>query len=138
MFKKTLIVLFCFVCVLSIIGGCNCPCSKLTCNCSKIAYKSDSGKVINLTVGQLVCIRLEENRTTGYSWEYNCSNSKTCKLEKDIFLAPTGNLSGAPGMREFIIKAKSAGETKITLKYIRPWEKDQKPAEVMNYEIVVK
>jgi len=138
MFLKTIIVLFCAVCVISLVNGCSCFCSQPACKCSKIVNENNGEKPIKLIKSQIVCIRLNENRTTGYSWQYSCSNDKICIIEKDIFIPPTAQgVVGAPGLREFIVKAKSTGTAKITLKYIRPWEKEPKPAKVLNYEVIV-
>ncbi|WP_214044814.1 protease inhibitor I42 family protein [Methanomethylovorans sp.] len=87
----------------------------------KIFTKEQSGSSVNLEAGEAAAIRLEENPTTGYSW--NMSFAQGLELIKDDFFSSTETeLVGAGGIHEWTFKANDAGKYNISGIYKRPWE----------------
>jgi len=85
--------------------------------------ENDDGKTINAKVGQVICIKLQSNPSTGYDWYI--------KTKPDIVEAVgsteyTSNkderLVGAPGITQFEFKVTEKGTGKLTLIYKRNWE----------------
>lgn len=87
----------------------------------KIFTEEQSGSSVDLKAGELVTIRLEENPTTGYSW--NMSFTPGLELMKDEFFSSADTeLVGAGGVHEWTFKASSAGQYNVSGIYKRPWE----------------
>lgn len=89
-------------------------------------------------VGDTFKIELESNATTGYQWQLAKSlNEKIVKLVSSKYILPSSNLVGAGGTEVWTFKGIKEGKTKISLKYVRPWEK-AKPVYLKIYAIEVK
>lgn len=101
--------------------------------CRSLDYNvlSDPGKneTLCVAVGDRYYFDLEENRTTGYSWEYTCKDDD---IEVTIdHLAPEmkrdgeGRLCGAPGKASVRLRVMPGfdGPASVTFSYRRPWEK---------------
>ncbi|OPY18373.1 MAG: Chagasin family peptidase inhibitor I42 [Methanomethylovorans sp. PtaU1.Bin093] len=87
----------------------------------KIFTGEQSGSSVDLKTGEPVTIRLEENPTTGYSW--NMSFTPGLELMKDEFFSSADTeLVGAGGVHEWTVKANSAGQYNVSGIYKRPWE----------------
>lgn len=92
----------------------------------------------DLTVGNSERFILGENGTTGYLWNAEFDET-VCKVtlerlppeEKDEMLC------GAPGEVMVSIEPLCAGESDITLKYMRSWEPND-PAHVIKIHVVGK
>ena len=76
--------------------------------------------------GQPVRFSLEENATTGYSWEME-HNPSECDVTMER-RAAEGGLAGAPGRVAVEVKSKIYTPARVEFRYRRPWEKDAKPA----------
>jgi inhibitor of cysteine peptidase len=72
--------------------------------------------------GDKFTISFESNPTTGYSW-FAETDPEFVKVADEKFTA-NSNLIGAAGVQTFIFQSLKAGQTKITLSYMRPWEKE--------------
>jgi predicted secreted protein len=84
-------------------------------------------------------IVLAANPTTGYVWQLdNKLNEKMIKLVGSHYSGPQSKLAGAGGEEIWTFQAVGRGRTRIGLKYVRPWEKNAKPARNCVYEIVIK
>jgi len=79
-----------------------------------------SGKTINLAIGQLVEIRLPENRTTGFRWELTLAGSACIAVDDDFELRTT--TPGQGGVHVWRFKALHAGPCNIQGTYRRTWE----------------
>ena len=102
---------------------------------------SDSGKQVELSVGQSLVVTLDSNASTGYSWSLTENSDETV-------LSNTGNkyinppqttppIVGAPGVEEWTFKALKKGTSTISLGYRRPWESTP-PVETFDLTVVVK
>lgn len=76
-------------------------------------------------VGQKVVISLDENPSTGYSWQFFITPAKQ-KTITDIaenYINPDTSLIGAGGIKEYSFTAAQKGTLTVTGYYFRPWEK---------------
>ncbi len=89
-------------------------------------------------VGDVFTITLEENPSTGYTWQGpTISDESIVELigGPETF-GGNPNVVGAPNKIRWTFKAKAKGSTIITFKSIRPWEND--PIDKKNFSIIVK
>ena len=103
--------------------------------CSKVAVELGATKVI---VGDSICVVLEENPSTGYTWEYTEEPEGRLELtETRVFEGEESEpkMVGAPVTRVWKFTAVKEGE--VTLRYIyrRPWETDVEPVDAVEYKI---
>jgi len=100
--------------------------------------KSTSGQ-LDVVVGREFSLTLASNVTTGYQWELaEPLDEAIVKLVGSRYQAPKTNLVGAGGQEVWTFRAVGRGQTKIKLKYVRPWEKDTPPAETASYTVSVR
>ncbi len=84
--------------------------------------EADNGKIITVNSGDTFTIKLNENPSTGYSWNLTLGNG--LQLVSDQYTAkevPSG-IVGSGGYHEWVVKAVSPGSYVITGIYKRPWE----------------
>ena len=89
----------------------------------------DSGKTLEVHVGDAVKLVLETNPTTGFSWtKVENVDKSILKLEKNDYRqnANPGRLVGVGGNTTIVYRALKAGTAKIDLTYMQPWEPDSK------------
>jgi predicted secreted protein len=100
---------------------------------------SDPRAVIEVSRGKAVVITMRSNPTTGYSWVVAkpVDRKKLDPVEKGYIPAATG-LVGAGGKDVFVFRAVGTGETTISLKYARAWEKEEKPADSAEFKVIIK
>lgn len=88
--------------------------------------QADHGKLVQLSRGQSLSIRLPENPTTGYRWEVDQNQlgpeSSPIGLETSSFSLASGSGIGGGGERTFVFKAVDLGTTQLQLKLWQPWE----------------
>jgi inhibitor of cysteine peptidase len=88
---------------------------------AKVFTEEQNGTSSNLKIGELVTVRLEENPTTGYSW--NMSFTDGLKVVKDEYISSAqAGVVGAGGVHEWTIQASNAGQYNVSGIYKRPWE----------------
>ena len=102
--------------------------------------ENDSGRTLHLDCGDTFTVTLESNPTTGYQWKIGTPpyDNTVIILHEDKYIPPQGELCGAPGKSRLTFLAKHTGRTGLRLIYVRPWEKDRKPANEFNLMVVVK
>ncbi len=110
---------------LTAVSLCGWAVNKTNCHYYKLA---DCDKELSATV------ELEENITTGYSWQADYDNN-ICLVQIEHLAAAT-QMTGAPGKAKVVIQALTPGETVIKLNYMRPFS-GEKAAE-LHYRIIVK
>lgn len=79
----------------------------------------DNGKTVTVNDGSTFKIKLDENPSTGYSWNESYSAGLTLIDSKYIQGA---SMPGAGGTHLWTIKASQKGEQQFTAIYNRPWE----------------
>jgi len=91
-----------------------------------VAFAKTSTVYVNPNQPQFT-IKLDSNRTTGYSWSLKNYDKKLISLVSHAYIAPNSKLIGAPGYETWVFKANpsflsGSKSTKVTLDYARPWE----------------
>jgi inhibitor of cysteine peptidase len=83
--------------------------------------ETDDGKTVQEPLGETLGIRLQENPSTGYSW--NLSLTKGLTLSSDEYIPPTtgGQLTGAGGVRSFTLVTTGRGDQLARAEYRRHW-----------------
>lgn len=80
----------------------------------------DNGKTITVDEGASIIITLDENPTTGYSWNETVTSGLSVVDNK--FVSSNTGLIGSGGVHEWTIKATGKGMQQFTAVYKRPWE----------------
>jgi len=86
---------------------------------------SDNGKAITVKSGETFTVKLDENPTTGYSW--NMTVGDGLKVVSDRYVANKTGLIGSGGYHVWTIQATKAGTYQIKGVYKRPWEPLDRP-----------
>lgn len=108
----------------------------LLCVCVTLAVAQTR---IEVATGKQFTLTVESNPSTGYQWQLASPvDEKKVKFLRSMFNAPNTDRVGAAGVELWIFEAVGAGDTTISLKYVRPWEKDKAPAETAKFDIVIK
>jgi inhibitor of cysteine peptidase len=95
--------------------------------------------IITAEPGKTFTLTLDSNPTTGYRWELaNPVDEKHVKLISSEYHRGSTQLMGAGGKEIWTFKAAAEGNTKIHLKYVRPWETNMPPAQTTNFLVAVK
>jgi len=92
----------------------------------QVITEADNGKSINLKKGETFYLRLQENPTTGYSWELNMSQGLD-NVSGNYYPPESSKegkqpLVGAGGVHIWEIKALTEGIQQVKGIYKRPWE----------------
>ena len=96
-------------------------------------------KVIEVQAGQNFTIVLRTNLTTGYKWQFaKPLDESIVQLISSEYLANKTKLVGVGGKQVWIFKAIKAGQTDISFKYVRHWEKNTPPQNEESYLIIIK
>lgn len=81
----------------------------------------------NLTIGDLLEVRLPGNPTTGYSWQAVTVPAQLRQQGEPVHHSDS-QLIGAGGISSFKFSVAEAGGGSLDLAYRRPWEKEAQPA----------
>jgi inhibitor of cysteine peptidase len=100
--------------------------------------EADSGKTIEMKIGDCLNIVLGGNPTTGYIWEEASRISPVLKQYKRMVFAPQSKLIGSGGKCTFHYKAAARGTKELKLVYHRSWEKKVPPLKVFDVKVKVK
>jgi len=123
--------------VVILAGACFTGCSRSSLTIT--ADKSYDGRTIDMHVGDGVKVSLAENPTTGYKWEFLAKPEPICVVVTDAYVPNTAiGTVGAGGVHNWEFRAVDKGNTKVSLVYRRPWEKDAAPAQTFTLTLDVK
>jgi len=123
------------VCV-SALCGCATPTEK-----SEIKFtEKDSGRPVEIRLGDSFTVELKSNPSTGYGWKMKDSPTepRIIEMKAESFTAPQGVSCGAPGKKFYRFSAVSRGKTTLHLLYLRPWEKPPRPAAEFKLPVTVR
>lgn len=99
-----------------------------------ILSKQDSGRIIDMKVGEVVIVRLNENPTTGYRW--TVENARGFEQIRDHF--EEGRAIGAAGLRVFQFRITRVGSYELRMKNWREWEGERSVLARFIVKILVK
>ncbi|MGD2060889.1 MAG: protease inhibitor I42 family protein [Acidimicrobiia bacterium] len=98
--------------------------------------EADSGSEVEVPVGAVLEVTLEENPSTGYRWE-TMSLPDMIELVADEYLEPDTDLVGAPGTRVLRFEAVTENAGILRLEYVRSFEEAPVPERVVEYVVIV-
>lgn len=105
-----------------------------------VVTSADNGRTLPAKVGQAIVVPLKGNPTTGFSWGLAGIDGPAVVLDGEIkyqeYPHSKGKV-GAPGTFQAKFKAIQPGNATVKLHYLRPWEKNQKPAETFEVTFTV-
>lgn len=93
-------------------------------------------QTIHLPVGQVMELRLNENPTTGFRWNFAADGSPSCTVISDSFNPPEGP-PGAGGHHTWQIEATRTGTCHLELLYRRPYDPGAAPAQTFSLDVLV-
>ena len=105
--------------------------------CSKVLVKSGVTKAV---IGDSVCVMLEENPSTGYTWEYAEEPAGVLEFIEARTFEQEGadpKMVGAPVTKVWKFTAVKEGEVTLRYVYRRPWETEAEPVETIEYRIQI-
>lgn len=91
---------------------------------------------VSAKVGDVIKITLNENTSTGYSWQIIDLPQQVELTEEIVIDDNPAGLVGAAHLKVFEFMIKESGALKIKLNYTRVWEKNTD--NVKNFELIVK
>ncbi len=92
--------------------------------------EADSGRTVEMVVGQVATVRLASNLSTGYRWQATGDpDPRILIIEDSGYDRPAEKMPGAPEQSWWTLRATGAGTTTLVLRYVRPWEADEKAKE---------
>lgn len=80
-----------------------------------------NGTTVQETLGEEFNVRLEENPTTGYSWNMTSTDGLDLVSDQYIPSQTSGPMAGAGGVHSFFYKAVKPGDQGLHGEYRRPW-----------------
>jgi predicted secreted protein len=98
-----------------------------------VVTEAQANQTISAHKGEIVTIKLPTQPGTGYSWQFSSNKPKVAAIEGQPEITPDGNSKlGAVETQVFRVRVLRSGKAKLTLKYVRPWEKDAAPQKTFN------
>ena len=99
---------------------------------------NDTGHVIPIALDHVFTITLQSNPTTGYTWVLSFDPEGVITTKPKEFTSAPNPGVGVGGTSSWRMKANSVGTSTLTCKYLRPWEKGEKPARELVYTFTVR
>ena len=84
---------------------------------------AEDGTSIEADVGDTILLRLADNPTTGYRWEFEPVTGDPLVLDDSVY-EPSSGAMGGGGVTTWTLSVIAAGTISIALKQWRPWEGD--------------
>ncbi len=92
---------------------------------------------VSLQVGDTLRVVLPSTPSTGYSWRPSADDTAGAIQVKSSQYKAGQPRPGASGTQTFTLAARAPGQDHLTLHYVRPWEKNAKPARTYAVNITV-
>ena len=104
--------------------------------------EADTGKPVELSVGQSLVVSLKSNPTTGYEWTAAQNGAPQLAMQGDkpgyTPDAASAGMAGGGGTSVFTFKAAQPGSTALTLNYARSFEPNNPPGQTFSVPVTVK
>lgn len=83
-------------------------------------------------------LTLPSNKTTGYSWQlFKTPDSRVLKFLNSRYNKPEKQMLGTGRSETWSFQAIGKGNVKITMHYVRKFEKDTAPAKIQSFSVTV-
>jgi inhibitor of cysteine peptidase len=116
----------------AVIAGCAQPGSRE----AKKLIEKDSGKLIEMRIGNSILVELPGNPTTGYTWEVSSIDPLILHKSGDSKFSTNSNVIGSPGKMTLRFKVVGEGKTALVLAYRRSWEKNIAPIKTFSVNVI--
>jgi predicted secreted protein len=94
-------------------------------------------QAVEVTTGEEIVVRLEENPTTGYRWIVDELIGQLATVSSE-FEAADLHRPGAGGHRAIALRATGSGPAELRVRYARPWGGKTSDAQRLRFRFVVK
>ena len=122
-----------------VLGILLCCLSLFACKDSSAVKVVDGKKLMEVKAGEEFAISVYANPSTGYEWQLaNPLDAQFLQLLGKEYLTEDTALVGAGCEQEWRFKALKPGSTKISLKYLRSWEKGVPPVKIEEFVVNIK
>jgi len=100
----------------------------------------DPNRPIEVMMGHEFKIVLDSNPTTGFQWQLSdpLDERIVTLVGTEYDIPKTPGVVGAGGKHIWTFKTVGLGQTMITLKYFRPWEKGVAPIKEATFTVIVR
>jgi len=102
---------------------------------------TDPSATIKVKAGEEFTISLDANATTGYEWKLakTLDESIIEQVGDPQYLTEEGaeDRIGAGGTEVWTFRGVGRGDTTIYFEYVRPWEKEEEPAQTRDFKVDV-
>jgi inhibitor of cysteine peptidase len=98
----------------------------------------DNGREFTLDRGDALEISLPANSGTGYTWQAEPVAGGFVTQVGEPAFALDNAMPGASGHQVFHFGVSASGTGMLEMHYLRPWEKDAKPAKVFKIMLIVR
>lgn len=99
--------------------------------------ENDSGKTVEIVIGDDLQVILPANPTTGYIWEVNSIDSHTLQANKADFVANNPAI-GTGGLEIIQFHALTTGKSELKLILHRPFEQNTPPLKTFAVTVIIK
>jgi predicted secreted protein len=101
--------------------------------------KEFNKREIKVRVGSTIRLELEQLGTAGYVWKLQNLDGEHLEILKEQTMdAPSpGDITGAPVMKTWLIRAKKAGRSELKLVNYRPWEDAKNPSDTFVLRVLI-
>lgn len=103
-----------------------------------VLTSADDGRTVTVDRGTVISVILEENPTTGYTWQFAEALPDCLVSAGDRYDRPAGAAIGGGGRRTFRFAAEAPGSCRIWLDLRRVWEIGLAPAGRFLADVVVR
>ena len=100
--------------------------------------QDDNGREFTLDRGDALEISLPATSGTGYTWQAEPVAGAFVKQVGEPTFALDRAMPGASGHQIFHFSIDASGTGALEIRYLRPWEKDSKPAKVFKIMLIVR
>ena len=87
-----------------------------------ILTKQDSGKEIEVRLGDIIQIELQEMGGAGYQWHLQDLGTDCVRFDSEETKVPSDGRLGAPALGRWKFEVTREGSAEIRLDHYRPWE----------------
>jgi inhibitor of cysteine peptidase len=98
----------------------------------------DNGREFALDRGDALEISLPATSGTGYTWQAEPVAGGFVKQAGEPAFTLDSAMPGASGHQIFHFGVEASGTGELEIRYLRPWEKDTKPAKVFKIMLIVR
>jgi predicted secreted protein len=100
--------------------------------------QDDNGREFTLDRGDALEISLPATSGTGYTWQAEPVTGGFVRQVGEPAFALDSAMPGASGHQIFHFGIDASGTGTLEIRYLRPWEKDAKPAKVFKIMLIVR